>query len=186
MQNKNVLLLVTGSISAYKAASIASGLQKNYCFVKVAMTEAATKIIGAAAMGGVTHEEVALDENWFTQSQKVPHINLAKWADIVLVCPATSNTIAKLAHGISDNVVTATVLAASGMGKRIVIAPAMNCNMYESKANQKNMEICKEYGYEFIAPKVGLLACGDEGIGHLKSTREIISELLAPYKKDGE
>lgn len=190
----NILLIVTGSISAYKAASIASGLQKRDCHVQVMMTEAATKLITPATMSGITHNRTMLDEGWFNGDvEYVPHITMARHADIIFVCPASADFIAKLANGFADDLSSATCLAGSGMMQckktshiiltgpdRMVIAPAMNSYMYESKVTKDNIEKLKSYGYEIIEPKVGHLACGDEGIGHLKGTREIIDELLGP------
>ena len=165
----NILLAVTGSISAYKAADITSQLTKLGHQVKVLMTPAATAFITPLTLQSLSKQSVLVAEETPDQIQ---HIDLGKQADLFLVAPASANTIAKLAHGFADNIVTSTALALPTNVKKI-LAPAMNTKMLEHPATQNNIETLKSYGYQIIPPREALLACGDQGAGAL-ATIEII------------
>ena len=168
----NILLAVTGSISAYKAADITSQLTKLGHQVKVLMTPAATAFITPLTLQVLSKQAVLVEVMTEEDPKQIQHIDLGKEADLFLVAPASANTIAKLAHGFADNIVTSTALALPTNVKKI-LAPAMNTKMLEHPATQNNIETLKSYGYQIIPPREALLACGDQGSGAL-ATIEII------------
>lgn len=172
---KNIILGVTGSIAAYKAADIANTLTKSGHCVHVIMTNAATKFITPLTFQTLTHNKVETDMFEELNYSVVNHISLAKNADLCLIAPATANVIGKLASGIADDMLTTVVMALDG--KPVLIAPAMNTAMYENPINQRNMKILSENGYRFIEPKEALLACGDLGRGALADVDIIINTL---------
>ncbi len=173
---KNILIGVTGSISAYKANDLASALSHSGYNVKGVFTTSASKITQPTTFGAITHTKPYVDENWFSDVEEVSHIALAKWADLIIVYPASANTIAKLVNGFSDNILTSTVLAFEGMNSgKIIAAPAMNNFMYEAKPTQKNLETLKSMGFEIIEPIVGNLACGDSGKGHIAKVNDVVN-----------
>lgn len=171
-----ITLAVTGSISAYKAADITSQLGKLGYTVSILMTEAASHFITPLTLQVLSKNPVALDimeEPW---PDKVNHIEIAKKTNLFLVAPATANTIAKLANGLADNMVTATALALPSHVKK-VIAPAMNTKMYENPQTQHNLERLKQFGWEIIEPREAVLACGDHGTGALADINTIIEKV---------
>ncbi|MBQ7266634.1 MAG: bifunctional phosphopantothenoylcysteine decarboxylase/phosphopantothenate--cysteine ligase CoaBC [Firmicutes bacterium] len=161
---KTLLLGVTGSIAAYKSATLAHSLKKNGINVNVIMTENATKIITPLTFEHLTSNKCVTDTFERAASYDVKHISLAQSADCILIAPATANIIGKLANGIADDMLTTTVMASKAP---VYIAPAMNTAMYESPANQRNLKILESYGYHIIEPAEGLLACGDVGKGKM-------------------
>lgn len=168
----NILLAITGSISAYKAADLTSQLTKEGHQVKVLMTPAATAFITPLTLQSLSKQSVLVDLMAEETPDQIQHIDLGKQADLFLVAPASANTIAKLAHGFADNIVTSTALALPTNVKKI-LAPAMNTKMLEHPATQNNIKTLKSYGYQIIPPREALLACGDQGAGAL-ATIEII------------
>ena len=172
---KNILLGITGSIAAYKAADIANILTKNGYSVHVIMTDAATKFISPLTLQTLTKNKVETDMFEEFNYSEVNHISLAKKADLCLIAPATANIIGKLACGIADDMLSTVTMAISG--KPIVIAPAMNTAMYENPVTQRNIQTLKEYGYHFIEPKEAILACGDLGKGALADVDTIINKV---------
>ena len=171
-----ITLAVTGSISAYKAADITSQLGKLGYTVSIFMTEAASHFITPLTLQVLSKNPVTLDimeEPW---PDKVNHIEIAKKTNLFLVAPATANTIAKLANGLADNMVTATALALPSHVKK-VIAPAMNTKMYENPLTQHNLERLKQFGWEIIEPREAVLACGDHGTGALADINMIIEKV---------
>lgn len=180
---KNVLLGVTGGIAAYKSAYVASGLKKKGYKVHVVMTENATRFVSPLTFETLTGNRCISDMWDRSFEYDVEHIALAKAADLVLIAPATANTIAKLAHGIADNMLTTTVLACTCPK---LIAPAMNTAMLENPATQDNLDILRDYGFEIIEPAEGLLACGDEGKGKMPEPDALIAhvEQAISHEKD--
>ncbi len=170
---KNIILGITGSIAAYKAAEIANILTKSGYSVHVIMTEAATKFITPLTLQTLTKNKVETDMFEEFNYSEVNHISLAKKADLCLIAPATANIIGKLASGIADDMLTTEVMALGG--KQVIIAPAMNTAMYENPINQRNIQTLIENGYRFIEPKEALLACGDLGRGALADIDTIIN-----------
>lgn len=166
---KTVLLCVTGCIAAYKSCEILRLLQKAGYRVKVLMTEHATQFVGPTTFRALTHEKVAIGL-FDDPEDPIHHISLAQEADVVLVAPATANCIAKMAHGIADDLMSTTLLATKAP---ILIAPAMNSGMWSAAATQENVEVLKNRGVHFIQPDSGYLACGDVGSGRLPTPEAI-------------
>ena len=169
----NILLAVTGSISAYKAADITSQLTKLGHQVKVLMTPAATAFITPLTLQVLSKNPVGLDVMIEEDPQRIEHIDIGKETDLFLVAPASANTIAKLAMGLADNMVTSTALALPQETKKI-LAPAMNTKMLEHPATQRNLKFLQDYGYQIIQPRHATLACGDQGSGALATVESIV------------
>jgi phosphopantothenoylcysteine decarboxylase/phosphopantothenoylcysteine decarboxylase/phosphopantothenate--cysteine ligase len=170
---KNVILGVTGSIAAYKAAEIANIFAKNGTSVHTIMTAAAQKFVAPLTFQTLTKNRVYTDMFGEIDFEDVRHISLAKKADLVLIAPATANFIGKLASGIADDMLTTVVMAAQN--KPVVICPAMNTAMYENPITQSNIEKLTRLGYRFVEPKKSRLACGDLGKGALADVGDIVS-----------
>ncbi|MFC3928068.1 phosphopantothenoylcysteine decarboxylase [Streptococcus caprae] len=172
-RSKRITLAVTGSISAYKAADLTSALGKLGYEVHVLMTEAATAFITPLTLQVLSKNPVHLDVMEEKIAEQINHIELAKQTDLFLVLPASANTIAKLAHGMADNMVTSLALALPEEAIKVV-APAMNTKMYDNPLTQRNLATLKELGYREIEPKSALLACGDIGRGALADIPHVI------------
>ena len=170
----NILLAVTGSISSYKAADLTSQLTKLGHQVKVLMTPAATAFITPLTLQVLSKQAVLVEVMTEDDPKQIQHIDLGKEADLFLVAPASANTIAKLAHGFADTIVTSTALALPSEVKKF-LAPAMNTKMLDHPATQNNLETLKSYGYQIIPPREALLACGDQGSGALASIETILT-----------
>ena len=168
-----ITLAVTGSISAYKAADITSQLTKLGLEVKVLMTPAARKFITPLTLQVLSKNPVGLDVMIEEDPQRIEHIDIGKETDIFLVAPASANTIAKLAMGLADNMVTGTALALPQRTKKL-LAPAMNTKMLEHPATQRNIKLLQDYGYQIIQPRHATLACGDQGSGALATVESIV------------
>ncbi len=169
-----IVLGVTGSISAYKAADIANRLHKDGHDVHVVMTEGAEEFITPLTLQTLSKNKVHADEFEEYDPTIVKHIDLAGNADVVLIAPATANIIGKIAHGIADDLLTAVTMAAANQAQ-VIIAPAMNTNMYENPIVQENIEKLKKHGYLFIEPKESHLACGTTGKGALADVDDIVA-----------
>ena len=179
--NKTIVLGVTGSIAAHKAADLASLLTKAGCDVRVVMTADAQQFITPLPFKTLTRNPVVTnlydeDEGW-----KPTHISLADEADLLVIAPATANVIAKLAHGIADDALSCIALALNPKAK-ILIAPAMNGKMWQHAATQANVATLKKRGAEFIGPDEGMLSCGYEGVGRLWPVEKISERVLAKLK----
>lgn len=164
LKGKNIVLGVCGGIAAYKAAQTASNLVNIGANVDVIMTKNASEFIAPETFRAITKNPVTIDTFSEPKIYEINHISLAQKADAFLIAPATANMIGKIACGIADDMLSTTVMATKAP---VVIAPAMNCNMYENIVVQKNIEKLKEYGYVFAEPDEGRLACGDVGKGRL-------------------
>ena len=169
-----IVLGVTGSISAYKAADIANRLHKDGHEVHVVMTEGAQEFITPLTLQTLSKNKVHADEFEEYDPTIVKHIDLAGNADVVLIAPATANIIGKIACGIADDLLTAVTMAAANQAQ-VIIAPAMNTNMYENPIVQENIEKLKGLGYKLIEPKDSHLACGTTGKGALADVDDIIA-----------
>lgn len=178
----HVALFVSGGIAAYKACEVLRGLQKAGCEVRVAMTEAATRLVGPTTFEALSGHRV-LTDLFADPDSPIPHIELAEWADLALVCPATANVIAKMANGIADDAVSTTLLAFSG---RLVVAPAMNVHMWRNLATQANVEMLSSRGALIAGPATGRLACGEEGPGKLAEVSQIVATTLFCLHSDGD
>lgn len=183
LKNKYVVLGVTGSIAAYKAASLVSALTKLHCDVQVIMTANAANFINPVTFETLTGRKCLVDTFDRNFSFEVEHISVAKRADLVLVAPASANVIGKLAHGIADDMLTTTLMACTCPK---LISPAMNTAMYENPVLQDNLRLLEKYGYQIIEPASGHLACGDSGKGKMPEPDELLSWVLKEiaYKKD--
>ncbi len=172
-----IILGVTGSIAAHKAADLASLLTKAQCEVRVVMTADAQRFITPLPFKTLTRHPVVTDLYDEEEGWKPTHIELADAADLLLIAPATANVMAKLAHGQADDALTCMALALNPKAK-ILIAPAMNGKMWRHPATQANVATLKQRGAEFIGPAEGLLACGYEGIGRLWPVEQIAERAL--------
>lgn len=183
LKNKTVILGVTGGIAAYKTAYLASALKKQHCDVHVIMTENACEFIAPLTFETLTGNKCITDTFDRQFEFDVKHVSLAKKADLIMVAPATANIIAKLAHGIADDMLTTTILASKA---KKIVSPAMNTAMYQNPVTQDNISLLKKYGFEVILPAVGLLACNDIGEGKMPEPdilyEYIIKELA--FEKD--
>ena len=173
--NKKIksLLGVTGGIAAYKSAEITRALIKKGYLVKVVMTRTAEEFITPLTFETLTNDKV-YRYNTVEQESPMLHIELARWADIILVAPATAEFLSKILHGRADDMLSTTCLA---YNKKLVLAPSMNKNMWENKATQENYKILKERGLIFSGPEFGSQACGDVGSGRMKEPQDIIEDI---------
>jgi phosphopantothenoylcysteine decarboxylase len=165
-ETRNIVLGVTGSIAAYKAADLASLLAKQGCAVRVVMTADALRFITPLPFKTLSRQPVVTDLYDELEGWQPTHIKLADEADLLLIAPATANVLAKLAHGLADDALTCIALALNHKA-RILLAPAMNGKMWLHAATQQNVAVLKSRGAEFIGPDEGLLSCGYEGLGRL-------------------
>ena len=176
-KTKNIVLGVTGSIAAHRAADLASLLTKQGCDVHVLMTTDAQRFITSLPFKTLSRNPVVTDLYDEDEGWKPTHIKLADEADVFLIAPATANVIAKMAHGIADDALTCVALALNPLAK-IVIAPAMNGKMWLHPATVENVSTLKKRGAEFIGPEEGMLSCGYEGIGRLWPVDKIAARVL--------
>ena len=183
LEGKTVLLCVSGSIAAYKIAYLASALKKLKANVHVLMTKNAVNFINPITFETLTGNKCLVDTFDRNFEFSVEHVSLAKQADVVLVAPASANVIAKLAHGLADDMLTTTVLACTC---KKIISPAMNTRMFENPITQDNLATCRKYGMEVIDPADGYLACGDTGAEKMPEPEVLLQYILKEiqYEKD--
>ena len=183
LEGKKIVIGITGSIAAYKIASLVSSLTKRKAQVHVIMTANATKFISPLTFESLTGNKVHTDTFDLSPDHSIHHITLVKNCDIFLIAPATANIIGKIVHGIVDDMLTSTFIAYDGIK---MISPAMNCIMYENQINQDNLKLCKKYGIKVIEPSEGRLACGDSGKGKLPEPEVLLDEIIYEicFKKD--
>ena len=174
---KNIVLGVTGSIAAYKAADLTSRLAKQGANVNVVMTADALRFITPLAFKTLSRHPVVCDLYDEEEGWKPTHVRLADEAELLLIAPATANTIAKLAHGIADDALSCIALALNPNAK-LLLAPAMNGKMWLHPATQQNVSVLKGRGAEFIGPEEGMLSCGYEGLGRLWEVEKIAARAL--------
>ncbi|WP_096435462.1 bifunctional phosphopantothenoylcysteine decarboxylase/phosphopantothenate--cysteine ligase CoaBC [Alteribacter populi] len=177
---KRILLCVTGGIAVFKAAALTSKLSQSGYEVKVVMTESAAEFVTPLTFQALSRNPVYINTFNEKDPSKIAHIDIADWADVVVIAPATANVLGKVANGIADDMVTTTLLATTAP---IMIAPAMNVHMYAHPAVQKNMETLKTFGYTFIEPGEGFLACGYEGKGRMEEPEVIQKEVDAFFAR---
>ncbi len=175
LKGKTVVLGVSGSIAAYKSAMLASLLVKNHADVHVIMTKNAVNFINPITFETLTSHKCLVDTFDRNFEFNVEHVSLAKAADIFVVAPADANVIAKIVHGIADDMLSTTFLACKSPK---LLAPAMNTQMYENPVTQDNLSLCKKYGYKIIEPVVGHLACGDSGKGKMAEPETILKHII--------
>lgn len=175
LAGKTILLGVSGGIAAYQAVEIVGNLRSRLAETYVIMTKSAAKFISPLLLETVSLHPVIIDMFKEPRPWNIPHITLAQMADILLIAPATANIIGKIANGIADDMLSATVMATKAP---VVIAPAMNENMWTNAVVQSNVEKLKTLGYQFVGPEYGPMACGGEGWGRLARIEVIISKLI--------
>ncbi len=175
LEAKRVTLGVSGGIAAYKSLDLASKLVKAGCEVTVVMTENATKLISAKSFEAITSKSV-LTSMWNTSREfKIPHIDVRNDTDVIVVAPATANIIGKFASGICDDLLSTTLC--SCWAKPILIAPAMNTQMWTNPLLQRNIRLIKDLGVAITGPQQGSLACGEDGIGRMSEPETIVNDL---------
>jgi len=183
LANKTIVLGITGSVAAYKAADIASKLVQAGARVEVVMTEAATRFITPLTLRSITHGAVVTDMFDLASQHAVEHIALGEAADVVVIAPATASTIANLAMGIADDMVSLTVLATKAP---VMVAPTMDANMFENPVTQENLAKLKARGFTIIEPGYGRLASGKVGWGRLADAEKIIAAITQVLGKSGD
>ena len=171
LKNKNIVIGITGGIACYKVCEIISHLVRDGANVEVIMTKNATEFITPLTIETLSKHKAVIDMFEKKEHIEVEHISLARKADLILVVPATANIIGKVANGIADDMLTTTIMATTS---KVVFAPAMNNEMYNNKIVQNNISKLKNYGYEFVNPIEGNLACGYKAIGKLAKKETII------------
>jgi len=174
LENKNIILGVCGGIAAYKNCDIIRRLVNLKANVECILTENASEFITPLTLQTLSKNKVHTNMFKYKDNWDINHISLAQKADIIVITPATADIIARLAYGRANDLLTCTVLASKA---NILICPAMNTNMFNHKATQNNIKILKSYGYKFVMPEKGKLACGSYGCGKLASVEVIISSL---------
>ena len=175
LKDKTVVIGVSGGIAVYKVCDVVSRLKKLNANVHIIMTKSATEFVTPLTFQSLSQNYVVNDMFEEPKTWDVEHISLAKKADVFLIAPATANVIGKVANGICDDMLTTTVMATTG---KVLIAPAMNTNMYKNPILQRNINILKELGYNFVNPESGRLACGDIGEGKLASPEIIVNTVI--------
>ena len=183
LSNKTIIVGVTGGIAAYKACNVVSKLKKLNANIHVIMTESACEFVKPMTFQTLSNNFVINDMFKEPKTWEVEHIELAKKADAFLIVPATANFIGKLAAGIADDMLTTTVMATRAP---VIIAPAMNTNMYTNRIVQANMDKLEDLGYRFIDPSSGRLACGDKGAGKLADVDDILAFIVDFFEKESE
>jgi len=177
---KNILVGITGGIAAYKTADIVRDLKKQSANVKAIMTKDATRFMNPLTLKVLSEHPVYTDMYEPAETSYTAHISLARWADVILVCPATANTIAKVAHGLADNLLTTSILAAT---VPVLFCPSMNKAMYSNPIYRENENRLEDHGYTVVRPESGQLACGEYGEGRLANKLQILkvlSDILSP------
>jgi len=178
---KNILIGVTGGIAAYKVVEVASLLKKSGANVKIMMTKHATEFVSPRTFQEITNNAVSVEMFGDAANFHVAHIGLANFADLILIAPATANFLAKMAHGIADDLLTTTILAFDG---KILVAPSMNTKMFENPATQANLSVLKARGVQILEPNAGILACGTVGKGRLPEPTEICAQIEKFFAQD--
>ena len=180
MSKKHILLGVSGGIAAYKACDLVSRLSKKDYEIKVILTKNAAEFVSPLTFEALSHNHVETDLFDEQNVDPIAHITLAKWADLMIIAPATANVIAKITNGLADDLLSTTFLACN---QHKMIVPAMNTQMYENVITQKNLQTCKDLGYQIIEPLVGHLACNDTGKGKMEDPAKIVEAIDAHFEK---
>ena len=179
LANKTILLGVSGSIAVYKTVDWARALMRDGAVVRTIMTEAATRFMAPLTFAALTGQPVNTDMFQQADAHQIPHISLARQADCILLAPATATTLARLAHGLADNLLSAVVMAATAP---VIICPAMNTKMLQHPATQANLTTLRRFGYLIIEPESGRMACGEDGPGRLPEWDQVRETVLAALR----
>jgi len=179
LNNKKILLIICGGIAAYKSLEIIRLLKKSGVIVKTILTKNGAEFVTPLSISSLSQSKVYQDLFNIENEVEMDHISLSRWADLILIAPATANTISKLANGNSDDLASTVILASN---KKIFIAPAMNVRMWDHQSNKQNIAKLKTYNYELIGPEIGDMACGEYGEGKMSEPKKIINELENYFK----
>jgi len=180
LNGKKILLIICGGIAAYKSLEIIRLLKKNGSSVKTILTNNAKNFITPLSVASLSQEKVYTDLFNSDNESEMDHISLSRWADLILIAPATANTISKISFGLSDDLASTVVFASD---KKIFIAPAMNVRMWEHQSNKNNLKKLIDFGHEIIGPEVGEMACGEYGMGKMSEPETIINYIKNYFKK---
>jgi|TARA_B100001093_G_scaffold497792_1_gene545125 phosphopantothenoylcysteine decarboxylase/phosphopantothenate--cysteine ligase len=179
LNNKKILLIICGGIAAYKSLEIIRLLKKSGAIIKTILTKNGAEFVTPLSISSLSQSKVYQDLFSIENEVEMDHISLSRWADVILIAPATANTISKLANGNSDDLASTVILASN---KKIFIAPAMNVRMWDHQSNKQNIAKLKTYNYELIGPQIGDMACGEYGKGKMSEPKEIINDLENYFK----
>ena len=179
LNNKKVLLIICGGIAAYKSLELIRILRKNNNKVKTVLTKSGKEFVTPLSITSLSNEKVYTDIFDYKNESEIDHISLSRWADVILIAPATANTISKISNGLADDLASTLVLASN---KKIFIAPAMNVRMWEHKTNKENIRRLNKFGYRFIGPEIGDMACGEYGEGKMSEPEKIFDSLDKYFK----
>ena len=179
LNNKKILLIICGGIAAYKSLEVIRLLKRNGVIIKTILTKRGAEFVTPLSITSLSQSKVYQDLFSMENELEMDHISLSRWADVILIAPATANTISKLANGNSDDLASTVALASN---KKIFIAPAMNVRMWEHESTKQNITKLKTYNYELIGPEIGDMACGEYGEGKMSEPIEIVDELKNYFK----
>ena len=179
LNNKKVLLIICGGIAAYKSLELIRILRKNNNKIKTVLTKSGKEFVTPLSITSLSNEKVYTDIFDYKNESEIDHISLSRWADVILIAPATANTISKISNGLADDLASTLVLASN---KKIFIAPAMNVRMWEHKTNKENIKRLNEFGYRFIGPEIVDMACGEYGEGKMSEPEKIFDSLDKYFK----
>ena len=179
LNNKKILLIICGGIAAYKSLEIIRLLKKSNVIIKTILTKSGAEFVTPLSIASLSQSKVYQDLFNIENESKMDHISLSRWADLILVAPATANTISKLANGNSDDLASTVALASN---KKIFIAPAMNVRMWEHESTKQNITKLKSYNYKLIGPEIGDMACGEYGEGKMSEPLKIVDEIENYFK----
>ncbi len=174
LNNKKILLIICGGIAAYKSLEIIRLLKKSGVTLKTVLTKSGAKFVTPLSITSLSQSKVYQDLFNLENEEEMDHINLSRWADLILIAPATANTISKLANGISDDLASTVALASN---KKIFIAPAMNVRMWDHQSTKQNIAKLKTYNYKLIGPEIGDMACGEYGKGKMSEPEKIVNNI---------
>ena len=174
LNNKKILLIICGGIAAYKSLEVIRLLKKSGVIIKTILTKSGAEFVTPLSITSLSQSKVYRDLFNLENEVEMDHINLSRWADLILIAPATANTISKLANGNSDDLASTVALASN---KKILIAPAMNVRMWDHQSTRENINKLKAYNYKLIGPEIGDMACGEYGEGKMSEPKKIVNEL---------
>ena len=180
LENKKILIIITGGIAAYKSLDLIRKLSKLNCEIKTILTKGGKEFVTPLSITSLSKNKVYTDLFSVENESEMDHISLSRWSDLILVAPASSNFLTKISNGFSDDLAS-TVIKASD--KKVFLCPAMNVRMWEHASNKRNVNILKSYGYRLLGPEVGEMACGEFGEGKMLEVDEIINQLELYFKQ---
>jgi len=180
LNGKKILLIICGGIAAYKSLEIIRLLRKNGSSVKTILTKNAKNFITPLSVTSLSQEKVYTDLFNSDNESEMDHISLSRWSDLILIAPATANTLSKISYGLSDDLASTVIFASD---KKIFIAPTMNVRMWEHQSNKENLKKLIDFGHEIIGPEIGEMACGEYGMGKMSEPKTVINHINDYFKK---